>query len=258
MTTRALVDLLPANVFALLIVFCRVGAAVMWMPGFGNSFVPVRTKLIVSLLLAVVVTPVLADALPALPRDALELTGVVVIELVIGSFFGLYANLLVAALETAGGIIAMQSSLASAIVFNPGEQKSETLPAALLAALAMVLIFSTDLHHMLLAVVVDSYNRFPAGTPLPMADLADAIARLVSRGFTIAIQVAAPYIVLGTLFHVALGLVGRIMPQLQIFYVGLPLQVLGGLAMLMVTIPASMIWFLGVFESMFRSLVELR
>jgi flagellar biosynthetic protein FliR len=254
MTPHALADLLPANIFAVLLVFCRVGAAIVWLPGFGNSYVPVRTKLLVSALIAFVATPVLSEGLPALPHGTAALTAMVVIELVVGSFFGLYANLLVSALEMAGGIIAMQSSLASALVFNPGEQKQETLPAAMLAALAVVLIFATDLHHMLLAVVLDSYHQFPAGVPVPMSDMADAMGRIVGRGFSISMQIAAPYIVLGTLFHVALGLVGRIMPQLQVFYLGLPLQILGGLAMLLITIPASIVWFLGQFESLYTGL----
>jgi flagellar biosynthetic protein FliR len=258
MTQHALVQLLPANIFAVLLVFCRIGAAVMWLPGFGNSYVPVRTKVMLSALTAFAVTPVLADSLPPLPPDVARLTGLIVLELVIGSFFGAYANLLVSALEMAGGIIAMQSSLASAIVFNPGEEKSETLPAAMLAALAVVMIFATDLHHMMLAVIVDSYERFPAGTALPMGDLADAMARIVSKGFAISMQIAGPYVVLGTLFHFTLGLIGRIMPQLQIFYLGLPLQILGGLALLLVTIPPSMLWFLSRYESLFTEITRSR
>jgi flagellar biosynthetic protein FliR len=108
----------------------------------------------------------------------------------------------------------------------------------------------------MLAVIVDSYHRFPAGAPVPMGDMADAMARIVARGFAISMQVAAPYLVLGTLFHVALGLIGRIMPQLQIFYVGLPLQVLGGLSMLLITIPPSILWFLGEFQTLFTGLAQ--
>jgi flagellar biosynthetic protein FliR len=256
MTSHALVQLLPANVFAILVVFCRIGAAVMWLPGFGNGYVPVRSRVMVGLLTAIVVTPVLAPSLPPMPSGVASLTGIIGLELIIGSFLGAYANLLVSALEMAGGVIAMQSSLASAIVFNPGEQKSETLPAAMLAALAVVAIFATDLHHMMLAVIVDSYTRFPAGTPLPMSDLADAMARIVSTGFLIAMQIAAPYVILGTLFHATLGLIGRIMPQLQIFYVGLPLQILGGLALLLLTIPPSIIWFLARFEALYSGLTR--
>ncbi len=258
MTTHALVDLLPANIFAVLLVLCRVGAAITWLPGFGASYVPMRVKAALAIFIAVVATPLLADALPPMPSSVGLLAATIAIEIFIGSFIGLYANLLVTALEWAGGIIAMQSSLSSAIVFNPGEQKQETLPASLLGALAVVMIFATNMHHMLLGAVIDSYQTFPPGAPLPMADLADAMARIAERGFEISLQIAAPYLVLGTVFHVALGLIGRIMPQLQIFYVGLPLQILGGVAMLLVTIPASMLWFLGTFQDLFTGLSRLR
>ena len=254
MTTHDLIQLLPANVFAIALVFCRVGAALLWLPGFGNASVQVRIRLIVGVLIAVVVTPVLAPDLPAINAASTNVMGLITVELVVGSFIGVFANLLVGGLELAGGVIAMQSSLASALVFNPGEEKQETLPAAMLASLATVLIVATDMHHAMLAVIVDSYHRFPAGAAVPAGDMADALARIVSTGFTIALQISAPYVVLGTLFHLTLGLIGRIMPQLQIFYIGLPMQLLGGLALLLVTIPPSIIWFLARFETLFTGL----
>jgi flagellar biosynthetic protein FliR len=258
MTSRALLDLLPANLFALLLVFCRVGAALQWLPGFGAAYIPIRVRIVLGVLISIVTVPVLASSLPAMPAQISQAVALVILELVIGTFFGLYGNLLVAALQTAGGIIAMQSSLASALVFNPGEEKQETLPAALFGALAVVMIFATDLHHVMLATVIDSYRSFPAGAPLPIGDMADTLARLTERGFEIAIRLAAPYLLLGTLFYLALGLIGRVMPQLQIFYVGLPLQVLGGLGMLLLTIPVSMLWFLGVYQNMFADLARIK
>jgi len=258
MTSYALKDLLPANIFAVLLVMCRVGAAITWLPGFGASYVPSRVKIVLALFIALFVTPVLADSLQPSPKNLAGLVSLMVIELVVGSFIGLYANLLVLALEAAGGIIAMQSSLASAIVFNPGEQKQETLPASLFGTLVIVMIFAVNLHHMLLEAVVQSYEAFPAGSVLPMGDLAQAMVRIVSIGFQISIQIAAPYIIVGTVFYVALGLIGRVMPQLQIFYVGLPLQILGGLSMLLITIPTSMLWFLGTFQNLIMGLADLR
>ena len=160
------------------------------------------------------------------------------------------ARVLLASLETAGAVIATQSSLSSAITFDPGSQRNETLPASLLGALALVLIFALNLHHMLLIALVDSYQTFPAGEVPPLDDMSRAMVRLVAQGFVISLEISAPYIILGTLFYLALGLIGRIMPQLQIFYIGLPLQIMGGLAMLMVTIGAAVLWFLGIFAEL--------
>jgi flagellar biosynthetic protein FliR len=178
-------------------------------------------------------------------------------EAFVGSFIGMVARVLLAALETAGTVIAMQSSLSSAITFDPGAAHPETLPAGMFGALAVALLFVTDLHAMLLRAVVDSYQAFPAGAVPPFDDMSRAIAQLVSRSFLISVEMAAPYLVLGTVFYVVLGLIGRIMPQLQVFYVGLPLQVMGGLVMLALTVTASMLWFLGTFDDVLTSFTRL-
>jgi flagellar biosynthetic protein FliR len=250
MHNYTLSELLPADAFALLIVLCRVAGAIALLPGFGEAYVSARVRVVLSVLVTVVVTPVVANLLPPEPNNVLSLTAMIIGETFIGSFIGLMARVLLGSLETAGAIIATQTSLASALTFNPGAATQETLPAGLFGALAIVLIFALDLHHMLLIGVVDSYQTFPAGVTPPFDDLSRAMVRLASQGFVISLQISTPYIILGTLFYLALGLIGRVMPQLQIFYVGLPLQIMGGLTLLALTLSTAMLWFLGTFEAL--------
>ncbi|MEI9982991.1 MAG: flagellar biosynthetic protein FliR [Aliidongia sp.] len=250
-------QLLPANVFALVLVATRIAGAITFLPGFGDAYVPVRVRVVLAFTITLIVTPILADRLPAEPKDIAELSALVITEAFIGAFIGLLARVLLASLETAGAIIATQSSLASAITFDPGSQRNETLPASLMGALALVLIFALNIHHMLLTGLVDSYQAFPAGLAPPLDDMSHAMIRLVAQGFVISLEISAPYIILGTMFYLALGLVGRIMPQLQIFYIGLPLQIMGGLTMLMVTISAVVLWFLGTFEEILRNFMGM-
>jgi flagellar biosynthetic protein FliR len=258
MHSYALEQLLPANVFALLLVASRIAGAITFLPGFGDAYVPVRVRVALAFMITFVVTPILADHLPAEPKDLAALSALVITEAFIGSFIGLIARVLLASLETAGAVIATQSSLASAITFDPGSQRNETLPASLMGALALVLIFALNIHHMLLTGLVDSYQVFPAGQVPPLDDMSHAMIRLVAQGFVISLEIAAPYMILGTLFYLSLGLVGRIMPQLQIFYIGLPLQIMGGLTMLMITISAAVLWFLGTFEEVLRNFTGMR
>jgi flagellar biosynthesis protein FliR len=246
-------QLLPANVFVVVLVLTRMAGAISFLPGFGDAYVPVRVRAALAIAVTIVVTPVIADKLPAEPNDAAVLSGLVVTEAFIGAFIGLISRVLLGSLETAGAVIATQSSLASAITFDPGSQRNETLPASLMGALALVLIFALDIHHTLLTGLVDSYQVFPAGSAPPLDDMSRAMIRLVAQGFVISLEIAAPYMILGTLFYLALGLVGRLMPQLQIFYIGLPLQIMGGLVMLMVTISAAVLWFLGTFQEILRN-----
>ena len=253
MHTYPIEQLLPANIFALVLVATRIAGAITFLPGFGDAYVPVRVRVVLAFAITIVVTPVLAERLPAEPKDFAVLAALVATEAFIGSFIGLVARVLLASLETAGAIIATQSSLASAITFDPGSQRNETLPASLMGALALVLIFALNIHHMLLTGLVDSYQTFPAGIVPPLDDMSHAMIRLAAQGFVISLEISAPYIILGTMFYLALGLVGRIMPQLQIFYIGLPLQIMGGLTMLMVTMSAAVLWFLGTFQDVVRN-----
>jgi flagellar biosynthetic protein FliR len=256
MHSLSLAELLPANVFAVTLVLSRMAGAVMFLPGFGDLYVPTRVRASFALLLTLVVTPTVAPLLPPQPTSGLGVFACVLDESFIGLFIGLSARVLLAALETAGAIIAMQSSLSSAIVFNPGANHAETLPASLLGGISLVLMFSMNLHYFLLVGLVNSYQAFPATGVPPFDDLSAAMVKLVSVGFVIAIRIAAPYMILGTLFYVGLGLTGRIMPQLQIFFIGLPLQIMGALVMLSITVSASVLWFLGSFQALLTNLTR--
>jgi flagellar biosynthetic protein FliR len=258
MTTYSLQQLLPANLYTYAIVFARVGAAIGLLPGIGDAYVPPRVRLVVALAITVMVAPLLAPQLPAEPLRLLAMVGQMGGEIAVGLYIGLTARIILATLETAGAIIALQTNLSSALVFNPGVNHPETLPASFYGALAVVLLFATNTYGLLLQGLVDSYNTFTPGTVPPFDDMAQSIVRLTSRTFTLAVEIAAPYLILGTLFYVVLALIARIMPQLQVFYVAMPLQIMGGLLMLALTVSASMLWFLGAFDSMFRNLTTIQ
>jgi len=258
MTTYPLEQLVPAVVWAFFLVFCRLAAAIGFLPGFGDAYVNIRTRLMLAVTISIVVTPVIqADyGVPAEPQNLFRMFALMFDEIFVGSFLGLMARVLLASLETGGAIIAMQTSLSSAITFNPGQTSPETLPASLLSAMAVVLIFTSGIDHMLIRSVVDSYAAFPVGAAPPFADMSNAMAHLVARGFLISIELAAPYLIVGTLFHVAQGLISKIMPQLQVFYIGLPLQVLGGLVLIGLTLPPLLAWFLGQYVDVLTSITQ--
>lgn len=130
-----------------------------------------------------------------------------------------------------------------------------TLTGALYSVLGVLLIFLTDLHHLLLRAMVDSYDVFPAGILPPLNDLAEMIARSAGGAFEIGMEMAAPFILLGTLFFVAIGLVGRLVPQLQILFVTQPLQILGGILALSLVLASGMAWFLDAFAERYAALI---
>ncbi|HZB90633.1 MAG TPA: flagellar biosynthetic protein FliR [Stellaceae bacterium] len=248
-----LLQLLPANVFAVMLIFARIGTALMLLPGFGEFYVYRRFRLLLAFLIAVLLTPLLAPLLPPLPGGAVKLAGMVGSEVVIGLFLGSVSRILLAALDIAGTIVSFQLGLSAAQMFNPMAGSTSPLTSTLYSILGVLLIFLTDLHHMLLRSLVDSYDVFAPGVMPPLGDLSEMITRSVAGAFAIGFGMAAPFIVLGLMFYVALGIVGRLVPQLQIMFVTMPAQILGGLVVLVFVLSAGMEWFLDAFQREFTT-----
>ena len=243
-----LAQFLPANLFAAFLIFARIGSAVILLPGFGELYVPQRYRLLLALLLAGLLTPVIGPLLPSLPADPARLAVIVGGEVMIGLFIGTVARLIVTGLETAGMVVSMQLGLSTAVIFNPlTDQPQSAIPSAFYGMLGVLLIFLTDTHHLLLRATVESYALFEPGALPPIGDLTDIVTRIVAGSFKLAIELASPFIVLGTVFFVALGLIARMVPQLQVLFIAQPLQIIGGLFVFAAVLVAGMRWFLAAF-----------
>jgi len=237
-------SLLVAEVFAFLVVFTRVAAALMVLPGIGDAFVSPRIRLVVALLFAALITPGLIDGLPTMPTSVVALAAVLAGEVLIGLFLGGVARLMLTAIDVAGQLISFNLSLANAFVFNPAMAAQGSLPGAFLSILAVLLIFATNLHHIMFLAVAQSYGLFPAGTMPPTGDMADMVARIVAGSFAIGLQIAAPFVAVGLLFYLGLGVLARLMPQMQVFFVAIPAQIMLGFVVMALTLSAGMLFWL--------------
>jgi flagellar biosynthetic protein FliR len=248
-----LATLLGAEVFQPFLVFVRIGAIVSLMPGFSAAYVSVRVRLMLALAIAVMLTPVLADTLPPPPSSVAGLGLLVLGETVVGVFIGCIGRILLAALHAAGTMAAYYSSLANAIAQDPVSDQQSSTMAGFFATFGMVMLFVTDLHHLLLRAMLDSYELFPAGGLPPVADLAQAMGRLLADSFLVALQLTAPFLVIGIGYQVGVGLLSRLMPQLPVFFFGLPVQIGLQLWVTMLTISGIMIVFLNYFAESFSA-----
>jgi len=245
-------ELLPATIFAVLLVFVRMGGALMFLPGYGESYVSARVRLLLALLVALVVTPVLRAELPRQPESVVLLALLLFGEFLIGAFIGGMARIMMSALTTAGMTIAYMSTLANAMVNDPAAAQQGSIFSAFLNITALVTIFALNLHHTMLAALMDSYILFPPGQPPPLGDFADIASQVVARTFVVALQLASPFIVVGLIFYLGVGILSRLMPQVQIFFVAMPLQILKGLWLMLLTLPVMIAWFIGAFEDTLR------
>jgi flagellar biosynthetic protein FliR len=224
------------QVFVTALVFARVGGMVMTMPGLGDQPAPAQARLAFSLLMAFVVAPVVAPSLPPIPPTLGALAGDVIREVLIGLAIGAILRAFLAALATAGEVMSIQTTLSFAQTANPTMAQQGSSLASFLSLLGVVLIMTTDLHHLFIGAMVRSYGLFPYGRPPPVADIAQLAIRSVGAAFTLGIQLAAPIMVFSLVFNLASGLVGRAMPQFQIFFAAAPLQVLLGLSLFAVSL----------------------
>jgi flagellar biosynthesis protein FliR len=152
---------------------------------------------------------------------------------------------------------AHEVGLSAAQIFNPTAATQSAVFGAFLTVLGVLIIFLTDTHHLLLRALVGSYGLFPAGVFPAVEDLSNTMARLVATSFQLAAELAAPFVVLGTMFYVALGLLSRLMPALQIFFVALPIQIIGGLIIFSLTLYAVMHWFLEAFTETLGAILPI-
>jgi len=228
-------DIVSGWIHLAALAFARVGTAVLLLPGFGETQIPPRIRIALGLVLTLSLLPILP--LPAPPTQVTALALLLGAEAAIGIFIGTGARILVASLHLLGALVGMVSGLSNAFAPSQANTEGATALAALLTVAAIALIFATDLHHMMISAILNSYMILPPGR-LPVGDMTDQIARLGAGAFQIATSMATPFLVIAVLLNLALGLANRIMPTMQVFFVAAPGLILAGLTVFVITLPA--------------------
>lgn len=231
------------------IIFCRVGAAMMFLPGFGDTAVNTRTRLLLAFAVTFAMGSVFGDG-SHLTAGFWPSVTAVMSEVMVGLFIGIAGRLTILALQSAGSIIAAQISLSNAMSTDPVTAQQAALPANFMTMVGVTLIFVTDLHHVLLAGIAHSYATFPIAAAPQWGGFAEAITTIVSEGFSIALALAAPFILVGITVSLGMGLLARLMPQVQVFFIIMPLQITIGLGLMGLTLSAGMHWYLGKFVAL--------
>lgn len=237
-------EMLAANLFLWMLIFSRVGSAIMFLPGFNSTMVSARVRLIFALILSFLLLPVLSDKLPPPPATPIGLFLLLAAEIGFGIFIGLVVQVMISALDTAGNAIGYATGLTNMFTFDPITAQQSALMTGFLNLVAMTLIFASNCHHLMLHAIVDSYGIYAPGQPLPFDDLSQILVRTLGNASLMGLRLAAPFLVFSVTFNTGLGLINRLVPQIQVFLVGLPMQIMGGLTILMICLPAIMLLFI--------------
>ncbi len=238
------VSFLPALGAAFLLVFARTGTMVMLLPGLGEQSLSPRLRLTIALVLAAVLLPLHRSAYH-IDTGALAPSIVLLVEeLLIGAILGLTARLTISALEVAGSVIAQQLGLGFVTTVDPSQGEQGVIIGNFLTMLGITLFFATDMHHLVIAALNDSYGLFEPGEMPATGDVAALVTKTTAGAFRIGIQLSAPFLAFGLLFNIGLGVLSRLMPQMQVYFVALPASILIGLLFLLLVLGTMMNFFL--------------
>ena len=251
------VSLLPALAAIFVLVFARVGAMVMLLPGFGESNIPARVKLSIALLLTLIILPLHRNAYHVDLSSISSLGVLMVHELIIGIVLGATARVTLSALNVAGSVIAQQLGLGFVTAVDPTQGQQGQIIGNFLTILGLTLLFATDSHYLVIAALSESYRIFSPGEIMPTGDVAALATSAFSAAFKIGLQLSAPVLVFGLVFNIGLGVLARLMPQMQVYFVGVPLSIMVGFLIFAVVLAAMMNTYFDYFNGVMRQLAPM-
>ncbi|WP_299812775.1 flagellar biosynthesis protein FliR [uncultured Roseibium sp.] len=231
---------------AVFLLFCRIGACLMIIPGFGSNRIPVRVRLFVALAISLALSPLLTPAIQAaLPDEKLATVALFIgAELLTGAFIGFLGRAFIAALETLTTLVSMAIGLSN----MPGLpiEGVDALPpvANLFTVTATAMVFITNQHWEILRGLVASYEAIPAGVPLTAVSSLEQFADQLAQTFVLALRVCSPFVVYTVVVNMAVGLVNKLTPQIPVYFISMPFVIAGGLYFLYLVIGEAIMIFL--------------
>lgn len=248
------IDLNSLPVF--LLVFVRVLSFFVIMPLFSYRTIPTPFKIGFSFFLAFIMFYTIDSATIVVDHTYIFL---IVKEVLVGLLVGLLAFIIVSAIQVAGGFVDFQMGFAIANVMDPQTGAQSPLSGQFFYIVALLFLLAVDGHHLIIDGIFNSYQFIPIDAFIPFEDktIADFVIDSFNYMFTIAFQMAIP--IVGTLFlvDVALGIIARAVPQLNVFVVGLPLKILVSFLAILIFLSLYMTVAKNIFDAMFRTMQQL-
>jgi flagellar biosynthetic protein FliR len=216
-------DLSPMLMFAIALI--RISLLVLGTPMFGGTYAPAQAKVGLVLVLGAFMAPVIG--IPQTIEAGLFLT-VVVREVLIGFALAMSVRLLQAGAELGGYLIGFQMGLSYAALIDPQSGVRNNILAALYGSVAIIVFFVTNAHHDVLRAMAASYQALPIGGGAVAANLGELTARMFGLMFTLGVRLAAPVVVTLLIAEVALGVMARVAPTLNLMVTAAPVRLLVG------------------------------
>jgi flagellar biosynthesis protein FliR len=214
------------------LLFARLGAVMMLAPGWGEQMAPTSLRLAAAILVTAVLAPSLAGQTPPAPDNIIAGLPLIISEIIVGLVLGGGARIMMSALQVAGATAGLASGLGFAQQVDPVANQQAAIFSSFFSMMGVVLVMQAGLHRMMIQAAADSYVVFPPGHLPPIGDTSTFVINAVADAFRLGIQIAAPVLVFSLIFNMSLGLVARLIPQIQIFMIAMPLSVMLGVSVI--------------------------
>ncbi|MEP2946963.1 MAG: flagellar biosynthetic protein FliR [Lentilitoribacter sp.] len=241
------------TVLALFATFCRIGGCFMVLPGISTARVSLRIRLFLSIAISIAIIPLMWEPIYAATRVSNSAYVVLVAsETFIGVTLGLIARYITLGLQFSG------AALSASIGFNAAptsailQNEPQGAITNLITVTAIVLLFISDFHHMVIQTIVNSYKFMPIGTGFEVRMALVTLTDTLSETFLLMLRLASPFIVYGLIFNLAIGMVNKLAPQIPIYFISIPFILAGGLLLVYFGIANYLTLFLDGFIQIFQ------
>ncbi len=252
-----LLGISPESFLRFILILFRVSAVLFLIPFFGAEAVPAQLKIGLSAAVSLALYPAVGPGLPEPPKELLPLLPALASELTLGMVLGLAVRAIFAAVDFAAQMVGFQMGFAIVNVIDPQTQHQTNLMAQFENLLALMFFLAVDGHHLLLRAVAESFRVLPPFGLELKGELFHLMMRIASDIFVLAIKLSAPALLVLMFSSVALGVVARTVPQMNIFQVGFPLKITLGILALGLGLPAMGMVYKDIFSRMGRDLFLL-
>lgn len=251
---KEIISVPTQEILIIFMMLCRTSGIFLLIPPFGDSNVKPIIKIVLALSISLMMfgefSELIRPIIKSVAADSLALTITIVSELLLGISFAMIVKILVSAVQVAGLAIASQIGLSAASIFDQSQQVQNSSLGLMLAMLTTIAILESGMHIRIIGSIYESYNTIPIGAFFNHHnDFISLVVGSVGKMWSAGIQISIPFILINIIMMVGAGILAKLMPQLQIFFVMLPIQIFVGIMIFGIILSGILIWFIEFLSS---------
>jgi flagellar biosynthetic protein FliR len=250
----------PASFISFLMTFMRVSLVIFLMPFYGGEYIPPQVKAALCLVLSLALWPHLSFPAELAPTSSGGIVVMMLGEAILGLMLGLCVYFIFAAIQTGGQIIGFQMGFTMVTLADPDSGSQVSISSHLLYTVALIVFLALDGHLHLLRGLADSFTLIPPGGLRLTGALTSGMLEMSANMFTLAVRIAAPVLAALFMAELALALMGRAAPQMNLLTMGFPIKIAAGfffMGILFTTMSLSMEEMVLDLGPMFRRIMEV-